>query len=252
MRITVLLTAAALLPPVLAAQPGFTALSTVRLDVRYQRGVGETNARRVADYLQSDYEYLSSTLGLDLGSRLEVRIYDSQGKYLDATGQKTPWRLACFSRGIIHVQPVSVLLGEGTFEKSLSYEIALAILEPTVGKGCPPWLREAYAVYHSGMMSDLTPPVGANVNSFADLDEDLQQFKLPPRRLDVLYQLGQTMKYFMERYGEDRALGVYKAFNGVTTSEKVIAAHFGVAFPVMEKDWSEYIASHSIPFKSHQ
>jgi|WetSurMetagenome_2_1015567.scaffolds.fasta_scaffold43480_3 hypothetical protein len=241
---------AVMVPLPLHAQPGFTTISTVRLDVKYQRGVGEAGARKVADYLQSDYEYLSTTLGLDLGSRLEVRIYDAQGKYLEATGQKKPWRFACFHGGMIHVQPVSVLEKEGAFEKSLSYELALALLDGTIRKGCPLWLREAYAVYHSGIMSDLTVPVGARVNSFGDLDEDLQQYKLPPRRLDVLYLLAQTMKYFIDQYGEARAIGVFKAFTGTRSTEKVMAAHFGVELPVIEKGWSEYIASHSVPFRT--
>jgi len=234
------------------AQPGFTAMSTVRFDVKYQRGIAEEDAKRVADYLQSDYEYLSAKLGLDLNGRLEVRIYDAQGKYLDATGQKKPWRLAMFHRGMLHVQPVEVLFKEHSFEKSLSYELALAILDQAGGKGCPNWLREAYAVYHSGMMSDLTPPVGARVNSFGDLDEELQQNQYPPRRLDVLYLLGQTMKYFMEQYGEEKALGVFKAFTGTESSEKVFAKQFGVEMSDAEKAWAEYIRSHSQPFKSHQ
>jgi hypothetical protein len=241
--------AAALSMPV-HSQPGFTSIATVRLDVKYQRGVGEAAARKVAEYLQSDYEYLSTTLGLDLGSRLEVRIYDSQGKYLDATGQKTPWRFACFHGGKIHVQPVSVLEKERAFEKALSYELALALLDQTARKGCPAWLREAYAVYHSGIMSDLTAPVGTRVNSFGDLDENLQQQKTPPRRLDVLYLLAQTMKYFVDQYGEEKTLGVYKAFTGTLSTEKVMAAHFGVEAAVMEKGWSEYIASHSQPFRT--
>jgi len=231
------------------AQPGFTSISTVRLNVKYQRGVGAEDAGKVAEYMQSDYEYLSSRLGLDLGSRLEVRIYDSPGKYLDATGQKRPWRFACFHRDVIHVQPVSVLLKEHAFEKSLSYELALAMLEPTAGRGCPGWLREAYAVYHSGVMSDLTAPVGARVNSFGDLDEELQQYKAPPRRLDVLYLLGQTMKYFVEQFGEDKALGVFKAFTGTSSTDKVFASYFGVDMSVIEAQWSEYIVSHSQPFK---
>ena len=249
-RKAVVLAILAVLPWRVNAQPGFAAMSTVRFDVKYQRGVTEEEAKRVADYLQSDYEYLSTTLSLDLDSRCEVRIYDAQGKYLDATAQKKPWRFALFQRGVIHVQPVEVLLRERSFEKSLSYELALAILDQTAGKGCPRWLREAYAVYHSGMMSDLTPPVGTPVNSFADLDEGLQQNPQPPRRSDVLYLLGQTMKYFVEQYGEQKAVGVFSAFRSTEPPEKVFGSHFGADMPTIEKAWAEYIASHSEPFKS--
>lgn len=248
----VLLLLLAALPGSLGAQPGFTALSTVRFDVKYQRGISADDAKKVADYLQSDYEYLSVTLGLDVRSRLEVRVYDSQGKYLDATGQKKPWRFAVFHRGMIHVQPVAVLVKERSLEKSLSYELALAVLAQAGGRGCPQWLREAYAVYHSGIMSDLTPPVGARVNSFGDLDEELQKNQQPPRRGDIQYLLGQTLKYLMEQYGEEKAVGVFRAFTGAESTEKVFQKHFGVEMSVAEASWAEYITAHSEPFKSHR
>jgi hypothetical protein len=57
--------AAALSMPV-HSQPGFTSIATVRLDVKYQRGVGEAAARKVAEYLQSDYGSRQPAGGADL------------------------------------------------------------------------------------------------------------------------------------------------------------------------------------------
>jgi hypothetical protein len=203
----------------------------------------------VADYLQNDYGYLSEKLGLDFKKKLEVRIYDSEGKYLTATNQKRPWRGAIYWRGVLHVQPVKTLLQKNIFEQSLSFELAMALLEQTAGKGCPRWLREAFAVYHSGVMERLSPPIGVKLASFSDLDQDLQTFPNPPQRDDVHYILGITLRYFIDRFGEDATLGVFKKFNGVTSLEIMFKQVFKQEFATLERNWANHIASQTETFK---
>ncbi len=232
-----------------SGQPGFSTISSVHFAVKYQRGITESDARKVADYLESDYTYLTGKLGVSLVKPLEIRVYSSVGKYLEATNQKKPWRAAVFLHNMISMQPVQEVIKNKAFEKSLSYELALAMLDQTSGKGTPRWLREAFAVTHSGIMADLTPAVGTSINSFSDLDQDLQQYATPPQRDDVVFLLGQTYKFLSEKYGEEKAIGVYKAFDGVREIEDIFKAHFGEDFTAMEKQWSAYIAVHSEQFK---
>ncbi len=231
------------------AQPGFSSLTTVRFEVKYQRGITVEDAKKVADYLQADYDYLSKKLSLDLSHVLEVRIYDTRGKYLEATKQNKAWRPAIFLRGILHVQPVTDPAAQSTIEKGLSYELSVALLEQTAGNGVPRWLRESFAVYHSGMMPDLSPPVGTKVSAFADLDQDIQQYPVPPRRYDVQFLLGQTMKHFVEQFGEEKAFSIFKAFDGAHSIEETFQKHFGVEYASIEKTWSAYIASQTESFR---
>ena len=238
-----------MIPSPAAAQPGFSTHTTVRIAVKYQKGIPPEEAEALGAFLQREYDYISGRLHVDLPAPLEVRMYDSGGKYLAATGQQNAWRPAVLQRGILHMQPVTDPKRQGAFEKGISYELARAVLEGTGRKGVPRWLREAFAAYYSGVMSDLTPPVGARIRSFADLDQDLQRHTAPPRRDDVVYLLGQTMKFFIDEFGEDKAYGVFAAFDGEHGLEETMTAHFGTDFKQVEQSWAAAMAHQSEPFK---
>jgi hypothetical protein len=225
------------------AQGGYLSVATVQFDVNYQPGVTKEDAQRVADYLQKDYSYLSDKLRLEFKKKVEVRIYDSVGKFLAEINQKNPWRTVLYWKGVLHVQPVQALIQRKVFEQSLSYELARGLLDQAVGKGCPQWLREAYAVYHCGEMAGLTPAYGAKLGSFADLDQDIQEYPNPPQRNDVHFILGRTMKFLLERYGEDKTMDIFRAFDGTTPVEGVFKRVFHEDFSKVEKAWSAHIAS---------
>lgn len=233
-----------------SAQETFGKISTVHMDVYYQKGVSQEDAQKTADFLQNEYKVISEQLGLDLKQKLEVRIYDSIGKYLSKTNQRRPWRGAIFWRGVLHMQPVDALVARKLFEQSLLYELALAVLDQTSRKGCPRWLQEAYAVYHCGEMANLTPPIGMKLAAFSDLDQDIQQYSNPPQRDDVHYILGTTMKFFVEQYGEAKTFGVFKAFNGMTSVEAIFKKQFNQEFGTIERTWANFIDSQTEAFKS--
>lgn len=232
------------------AQEAFSSISTVHIDVQYQSGITEENARKVADYLQEEYKFISDQLGLDLKKKLEVRVYDTIGKYLSKTNQRRPWRGAIYWRGVLHMQPVDALVTRKIFEQALSYELSLAVLGQTSGKGCPKWLQESYAVYHSGEAADLTPPIGSKLSAFSDLDQDIQQYPNPPQREDVHFILGATMKFLVEQYGEAKAFGVFKVFNGMTPLESVFKKQFNQEFRTIERTWANFIEAQTEPFKN--
>jgi hypothetical protein len=229
------------------AQPGFKSLATVRIEVKYQRGITTAQAQKVADYLQNEYDYLSKRLGVDIDRRLETRVYDASGKYLDATRQNKAWRPALYRSSILHVQPVSELEAKKTFETGLSYELAAALMEKAFARGCPRWLGESFAVYHSGVMTTLSPPVGKKVAAFGDLDQEIQDNPVPPRRDDVQYLLGQTMKFFVDRYGEEKAMSLFAGFDGEKGVDTVFRERLGEGFADAEKAWAEEIVLHSEP-----
>lgn len=234
---------------VTSAQEAFSKIATVHIDVQYQRGVSQADAQRVADFLQKEYSAISDQVGVDLKKKLEVRIYDTIGKYLSKTNQRRPWRGAIYWRGELHMQPVGALETRHIFEQALLYELALAILDQTSGKGCPRWLQESYAVYHSGEMANLTPPIGTKLAAFSDLDQDIQEYPDPPQREDVHYILGATMKFFIEQYGEAKAFGVFKVFNGMTSIEQVFKKQFKQEFRTVERTWANFIESQAESFK---
>lgn len=235
---------------VASAQGGFTSLKTVHFDVQYPSSVTVDDAKKVADYLQSEYEYLNAKLGIDLKKRVEVRVYESVGRYMAESKQGKPWRGAIYSRGALHVQPVGALTARKMLEQALSFELAALVLEEAGRKGCPRWLREAFAVYHSGEMANLTAPTGVKVAYFSDLDQDIQQFPEPPQRDDVHYVLGMTMKFFIERFGEDAGVSVFKSFDGATSFEEVSRKVFKRDPEVIEREWAQYIAAGTAVFRA--
>ncbi len=227
----------------------FSSIKTVNFDVMYQHGIPEQDAKRVADFLQTDYDSLRGTLGLDFKKRLDVRVYDAVSKFSAQTGRTPSWRGAIYLRGVLHVQPVQALVMRKIFEQSLSFELALALLDQAAEKGCPRWLREAFAVYHSGVAQSVSPPTGVRLASFSDLEQDLQTYPNPPQRNDVQYILASTIRYFVQTYGEQNTMALFKAFDGHSTFEQIVSKGFAKDIGDVEKAWAQYIVS---PPASHK
>jgi hypothetical protein len=226
-----------------SAQGTLPSLSTAHFEVKYAGGIPEEDVRKVVDYLEGDYTFLSERLGLTLRKKLEVRIFESVGKYMMEANVKRPWRGAIYQRGVIFIQPVRELVRQRMFERSLSYEVAMAFLEQPGEKGCPRWLRESFAVYHAGETEELSPPIGEKVTAFSDLEQEIQQSPNPPQRDDVHFLLGQTMVFFVKQYGEAKAHSMFKAFDGNTGIDNVFRKTLGVDYATIEKAWAAHIVS---------
>ncbi len=235
--------------PCLLAQNPFETLKTLHVEVKYEKGVSELSARQVADYLEDDYSYLNKKTGLVLQQPLVVRLYASLGSYISQSKMKKTWRGGFYERGVFHLQPVELLLKKNIMEQTLSFEFATAMLDEVGRKGCPRWLREAFAVSYSGEMAGLTPPYGMLISYFSDLDQIIQEYSDPPQRDDVHFVLGHTMKFLVDRYGEDRANGVFKAFDGVTGVEEVFAKQFKDSYTTIEKAWADHISTQTQKLK---
>jgi hypothetical protein len=227
----------------------FGTLSSAHFDVKFQNGVNSEEAKKVMEYLQKEYVSLAHELGLEMKNKLEVRLYQSPGKYIAETGLSRPWRGAFFTKGVLHVQPVAALVARKLFEKSISYELSVAFLEQTQRNGCPRWLVESFAAYYSGETSGMTAPIGARLSAFADLNQDIQEYPTPPQRDDVHYILASTMTFFVEKFGEKRAFRIYKEFDGATSVEKVFKKVFDDEYTSIEKNWAKYISSRTSSFK---
>jgi len=235
--------------PYLMAQNPFETLRTLHIEVKYEKGVPELSARQVADYLEDDYTYLNKKTGLELQQPLVVRLYASLGSFISQSKVKKTWRGGFYERGVLHLQPVELLLKRNIMEQTLSFEFATAMLDEVGRKGCPQWLREAFAVSYSGEMAGLTPPYGMLISYFSDLDQIIQQYPDPPQRDDVHFVLGHTMKFLIDRYGEERANKVFKAFDGVTGVEEVFSKLFQESYATAEKAWAEYISAQAKKLK---
>ena len=233
----------AVVPPGEAAAQVFQTIATTHFDVKYEKAVPEADARKVAEFLQEDYKYLGEKIGADLRTPMEVRIYGNVGRFQAESRQKKAWRGGIYQRGVLHLQPVTALVQRDIFERTLSYELAMGVLDPVVRNGCPRWLQESFAVYHSGEMAALSPPVGARLASFSDLDQDIQHYPEPPQRDDVHFILGQTMKFLVDKGGEEKAFSLFRQFNGTNTVEKVFKNTFGVEYAAIEKEWAARIMS---------
>ncbi len=239
----------ALVPAVSQAQDVYASISTTHFDIKYQRSVAEADVRKVATYLQDDYRYITDKLGFDLPKKLEVRMYESKGKFKYEASTMSDWRDVLYSKNILHIGPVKDIVSRKNFQQNLTFEFVLAFLEPLGDKGCPRWLREALAVYQSGEASSLTPPMGGRLVSFGDLEQDIQEFPNPPQRDDVHYILDRTMRFFIDKYGEKKAFSMFKEFKTTFSIEGVFKKRLGDDFPTVEKAWAAYIAAHSASMK---
>lgn len=227
----------------------FGTLSSTHFDVKFQNGVSNEEARKVLDFLQKAHADLVTNLGLEMKTKLEVRIYQSPGKYIAETGLSRPWRGAFFTKGVLHVQPVAALMARRLFEKAITYELCIAFLEQAGRRGCPRWLIESFAAYYSGEAAGLSAPIGTHLSAFSDLNQDIQEYPNPPQRDDVHYVLASTMTYFVEKFGEKRAFRIYREFNGASTADKVFRRVLGADYSSIEKGWAKYIASRTGSFK---
>lgn len=231
------------------AQDSYASISSAHFEIKYQRGVAEADVRKVAAFLQEEYRFLSEKLGMEMPKKLEVRIYDSKGKFKYEAANRQDWRDVIFVKGVLHVAPVQGIVSKKRFQYALSYEFTLAFVDPLGDKGCPRWLREALAVYHSGEGDVLTPPMGQRMVSFGDLNQDIQEYANPPQRDDVHFVLVQTMKFFIEKYGERKTYSMFKEFNTTPMFERICKKLLGAEFSAVEKAWAAYIASHMAPMK---
>ncbi len=197
--------------------------------------------RTQTEFLEEDYASIQTELGFEPKKEIRVRIYGSVGKFLAETKLGSPWRGALFARGILHSQPTQALVQRNILESGLAYELAMAFLDQSGNDGCPRWLREAYAVHHSGILPDLTTPVGAKLTSFSDLEQDLQLHQKPPQLEDVQYILGQTLLFLIDRFGTAKTMALYRQFDGTRSIETVFRKHLGEEFSSVESAWAKYI-----------
>jgi len=225
------------------AQEMFSSISSAHFDVKYQGATSEQDARSLLEFLERDYDAVTADLGLDSTRRLEVRLYASVGRYLSAANLQQTWRGAYYARGVLHLQPIKELLKARMLETSVGYELAWALLEDAWARGCPQWLRASYAVYHCGELRSLSPPMGVRVKTFADLDQELQEDPSPPALDDLHFVLGQTMMFFIQQYGTAKAFGVFAAFDGDRTVEKVFEAVFKAPYETIEAQWRKHLTT---------
>ena len=221
------------------AQARFSTMNSVHFDMKYIQGVSESEAHGLLGFLESEYDTLRNALGLEVKDKLEVRLYDSPGRYRSDMNMGREVLSAMYTHGILYALTTAPAQG---LQKAIRYQLARVFLEQTGQRSCPSWLREAFAVYHSGIMSDLSMPGSVTVASFSDLTQDLDEASSPGDRNDVNYVLGRTMQFSVERYGKPKAYGVFKEFNGVLSVEKVFKKSFGEEYADIEKAWSKYVA----------
>lgn len=216
-------------------------IATKHFQIYYSRAVAEADVRRMVDFLQRRAGDIQRELGIPMERAVEVRVYESVGRFLSESRLPKAWRGAFFNRGVLHVQPLQALIHRGIFDRALSFELVQAYLEPVVDKGCPRWLREAYAVTFCGELEGLTPPIGAKLSSFSDLNQDIQVYPNPPQRDDVHFVLGHTMAFLERRFGKAKLMSVFREFDGTRGVETVFKKVFEEDYGLIEKAWGKAI-----------
>jgi len=230
--------------PVSAArgQEPFSEFQTPHLRVRHQPGITGEEARKVSDYLEEEHKYLQKILGMETAGRIEVRVYSTEQRFRAGTGLKHATDVVTL-HSVLFVPPPGVLEQRGQFAQSLSLALSTAFLEPSLNNGAPLWLVHSFAVYQSGKIPDMRMPVGWPVQYFSDLDQEIRAYGDggPDERLE--YFLGMTMKYFVDSFGEEKAFGLFRRFDGRTPVEQVFSEALGKEYPEVERSWAASMAN---------
>lgn len=220
------------------AQEPLTTITGKRAILKHEKGVTESEARKALDVVDRELKSVSRQIGIRYSGKLEVRIYGSAGKFLESTGTRQAWRGSRYVREVLHVQPVAELIRRNELERWLGRGVAEAVLTKAGVNGCPIWLREAYAAFHTGETRETPPPQGLKLTSFSDLTQALQDNPDPPRREDVQFVLAGTLKFLVEKYGEKRSMRLFKAFDGSSTAEVVFKKTLGEEYGAVEQAWA--------------
>jgi hypothetical protein len=237
-----LVTTVLLWGPPASAQQTFSSIKSPHFTARYQQRVEAEEVRALLSFLEAERTAILDQLQMKDARTLEVRIYGTVGTFMAETGQHKPWKAALFSRGVLHLQPLEALRARKLLEKAVVFELTAFLLEPVEVRGCPRWLREAYAAHRSAAGEVVTLPPGVRLQSFADLAQDVQDYQNPPQREDVEVVLVKTMQFLIDRYGK-AAYGLFRAFDGVRDAETVISKTLGQPFSDVEKAWAGVIGT---------
>jgi hypothetical protein len=211
------------------------------LGIKYEKGVTESEARQALDIVSRELKSVSNQTGIKYSGKLEVRIYGSAGKFLESTGTRQAWRGSRYVRAVLHVQPVAELIRRNELDRWLGRGVVEAVLTKAGVNGCPIWLREAYAAFHTDETRGMRPPQGMKLTSFSDLTQALQDNPEPPRREDVQFVLAGTLEFLVDTYGEKKAMKLFKAFDGSSTVEVVFKNTLGKEYSAVEQEWATHM-----------
>jgi len=223
------------------AQDPLTTMSGKRAIIKYEKSVTESEARQALDSVDRELKSVSHQTGVKYSGKLEVRIYGSVGKFLESTGTRQAWRGSRYVREVLHVQPVAELIRRNELDRWLARGVAEAVLTKPGVNGCPIWLREAYAAFHTGETREMRPPQGMKLTSFSDLTQALQDNPDPPRREDVQFVLAGTLKFLVDTFGEKKAMKLFKAFDGSSTVDVVFKKTLGEEYSAVEQKWAAHM-----------
>lgn len=223
------------------AQDPLTTMSGKRAIIKYEKGVTESEARQALDTVDRELKSITHQTGIKYSGKLEVRIYGSAGKFFESTGTRQAWRGSRYVRGVLHVQPVAELIRRNELGRWVARGVAEAVLTKPGVNGCPIWLREAYAAFHTGETRGMHPPQGMKLTSFSDLTQALQDNPDPPRREDVQFVLAGTMQFLVDTYGEKMTMKLFKGFDGSSTVDVVFKKTLGNEYSAVEQEWAAHM-----------
>jgi hypothetical protein len=104
--------------------------------------------RRIADALERAYEDIRMR-GFSLPATVRVRAHRSTGEFARAA-RASRGHIGAFRDGVLHLQPLSVLLARRWYERSFRHELVhVALLNAEEG-GLPRWLNEGLAAVAAG------------------------------------------------------------------------------------------------------
>ncbi len=212
--------------------------------IKYEQGITNSAVKSIASDLELQFKEWMKRLNLAPNKLpVEVRIYKTEKKYFQESQSKLKEE-GNYSNGIIYLSPPSKLDEKGSRVNIISRVVALSILSAANDNGCPRWLTEAYGIYAGGDLEKYEPVPVLRATSFIDFQEEMNQAK-KEKDVRVLYaKLSEVMKFFLNRYNQQKVDLLFTRFDGIKSMEQVFEENFAEKYDVIETAWNRAIKNY--------
>jgi hypothetical protein len=212
-------------------------LTTPSFRVIYEKNVPEKAARHAGAVLESTYVEYHNRLGMALRHRLDVNLYKSGHRLMEASDNEL-FNDAVWKDKVIYL---AADLKDDQLRNAAARVVSRAILADRVE--CPSWLAEAYSLNAGGDLHRFGRLSNANMTSFTDLAEDYLRAEGTKEKKEVFAKLSATIAFLVGRYGDARVDALFDHFKSGVNPDSAIQSHFGEKLETIEEEWAKELAS---------
>ncbi|MDI6767542.1 MAG: hypothetical protein QME52_12035 [Bacteroidota bacterium] len=210
--------------------------TTSNFNLRYEKTIPIKEIEEIGKICESKYNHYRNNLGTSLGSKSEIFILNTVGRFR-AESQSRVFDDGDYRAGKFYL----LYSGDPTHKENLPFVISRMIVKALLEKNptCPEWLAEAYSLYAENDLLRYGKPARVNIASLNDLTEDYNRATSKKDIKELYAKLAFTIKFLVNRYGENKVEMMLKKFKSSSTLEEVFEASFNENFTEIERAWAK-------------